>query len=233
MMCAAMKPHLALLIALLLTSPTFARKGDIVPVAGKGIDVVDVSGKKAAEATIHGIKIRMHVSTGEGFFALHVEAKNTSDADVKLAPLPFSLVSEGDPVDSLEAEAYMELKYPHIQLLPVDKKGNIKDEGRKKEPLKVFTPGSNTGVPGQTGSSLAEQMTSDTFNEASYQQRVEVTKEAYALKANMLRNGGTLEPGKSASTTLHYQRNSVQLPCVARFEHAGVRANVKFIRSPK
>lgn len=221
---------LTALALLALTSPTFARKGDIVPVPGKGIEVVDAGGRKAAEAVIKGVRIRMAISTGEGFLTLHVLAKNESGAPVELKPLAFQLVSDGDPVDPLEPEAWAELKYPAVQLLPVDKNGNIKED-RRKEPLRVFTPGST--VPGQVPGSLAEQMTSDTFNEASYQQRVDVTKETLARKISPIRNGGTLEPGKSVATALDYQRNSVQVPCIGRFEHGGVRANVKFIRAAK
>lgn len=217
----------ATLAALLASAPAEARKGDIVPNPGKGVEVQARDGKKHSHTKLGPLEIEFEVSSGNGFMFVESRVTNTSGTDFELQPNALTVSSKGDAAEPLDPENYIELAYT-VKPLETDAQGVV-IEKKGKVPVKVFTPGAQ--VPGtSTGASLAEQMASDQWEEGSWEQRMDITKELQALKKDLVRYGGTLKPGKTAKGKLIYQRNQLDLPVDVALVVGTKKLTVRFVR---
>lgn len=222
-----MRARVLVLAALVAVAPAWAKKGDIVPQGGKGVEVRVRDGKKHSHTALGPLEIEFEASSGGGFLYVDAKVTNTSDTEYELKEGAIKLHSEGSEVESLDPENYIELAH-QVKPLETDKDGNI-TEKKGKLPVKVFTPGAQ--VPGTTsGASLAEQMASDQWEEGSWEQRVHITKELWALKRDKVRFGGTLKPGKSEKGRFIVQRNQVELPLDVSMIVGSKKLTVRFVR---
>lgn len=215
------------LVALLAAGPAWARKGDIVPLPGKGVQCVARDGRKHSHTRLGPLEIEFEVSTGGGFLYVDSHVTNVSGAEYELGRGALSVAAKGDELEPLDPDQYIELAH-QVKPLEMDKNGKIIEQ-KGKMPVKVFTPGAQ--VPGTTsGASLAEQMASDQWEEGSYEQRLHITKELQGMKKDLVRYGGTLKAGKAAKGRLVFQRNQLELPLDVRLVVGSKKLTVRFVR---
>ena len=207
-------------------TPAHARKGDIIPQAGKGVAVFARDGRKWSRTQLGNLRIEIGVSTGNEMLLVNYQVTNTGSGSFDFKPNQFTVSAADGDVDPLDPEQYIELAY---QVKPYAVKNGKIIEEKGKTPVKAFTPGGQ--VPGtSSGASLAEQMANDQWEEGSRDQRMAVTKEWIAMKHDAMRYGGTLDASQSATGKLPFQRNQLALPFDVHFVSAGKKLTVRFTR---
>ncbi|MBI4861260.1 MAG: hypothetical protein HY815_13530 [Candidatus Riflebacteria bacterium] len=214
----------AIVVALGAASPALAKKGDLVPIAGGGVEVVSVKGQKVAEAVIGGLKVHVRVTSKAGFVYLDVGIVNQSGRTAKVEPDQVVLKSRGEEVDCLDPDTYIRIAYETTTPYPVDDQGNIVQDDKGVLPVKAYTPGDSTK------GSLAEMMADQEWDPESPSERMRITKELLSLKKDLLTVGGDVAPGKSRRGRKVFQRTWVDPPIVVSFKHPVGRMTVRFER---
>ena len=218
---------LVLVLGVILGTPRAeARRGDISPVAGKGVTVEASHGVKAAAADLGAVKVKVRVSTKEGFLFLDVTVWNRSSRPIPIEATHLVLKSRGEEVESMAADQYASQAYEAVTPYPIDDKGRIvSDDKRNNRRIKAFTPGAGT-----SGQSMAEMMTEEEWEDGAPADRMRVTRELLALRNDPFTVGATIAPGQSIHGRRVFQRTNVEPPLVVKFEHPVGRMTVRFER---
>jgi hypothetical protein len=194
-----------------------------VPRPGQGVRVERPAGRPVAVADLGTLKVEVRLTTSSEFVVVHFHVRNDGKEPEAIEPSQVTFVCAGEEIDSLDPDLYVSMAF-NAKPYEVDASGKVVDKDARRLPVRVFTPGN------ASGSSLAEQMTADQWEEEASNERVRATRELLALRRDPLVNGGRIPPGRSVRGRRILQRTNVKLPLVVRFEHRRGRMSVRFDR---